>query len=572
MAKRDSRLLRRSGVWYVRVKVPEALRKAGLIDKHEFKKSLRTSDYAEARRLLLTELIAIDAQIAAAKRKLDPAPVRALTRSEAEHIALAWFYEREDVRIERKRSLAPAWSRHDELMDLEIEEATFADPEDTNGQASTLGTAKRLLERHGIEVNLNAPEFRHLIHLVRRGALEQARRELREARSDFSYRVGDSFFEGAPADVQPLSRAGKRTTLSELIAQHRAEPAWQGMSPKSKLKGAAQARLFEEVFGADRDVSQIQRADAAELVSLLIRLPASATKRFRGMTAPQAADAAAVAGATPMTRLTASSYLTGFSSLMEFAISRGMRTDNPTTGLSVGTDGVAAKDRRHPFSAEQLTKIFTAPLYTGCLNDEAGYARAGAQVIRRGRFWVPLIALYTGMRMNEICQLLVRDVAQLDGTDVIIVAADDAGVKRVKTAAGERFVPIHPELKRCGLLQYRDAVAGRGEERLFPELTTAEASGYLSDNFSKWFARFLQSCGAAKPRTAFHSFRHNYRDALREADISAERVRALGGWSSGRTEDNYGSGLRANSLAQEIDKVRYEGLDLSHLHLQLADR
>lgn len=567
MAKRDNRLLRRSGVWYVRVKVPEALRKAGLIEKHEFKKSLRTSDYAEARRLLLTELISIDAQIAAAKRKLDPAPVRALTRSEAEHIALAWFYEREDVRIERKRSAAPAWSRQDELMDREIEEATFADPEDTNGQASTLSTAKRLLERHGIAVDFNAPEFRHLLHLVRRAALEQARRELREARSDFSYHAGDTFFAGAPADVPHPSRAAKRTTLSELIAQHRAEPAWQGMSPKSKLKGAAQARLFEEVFGADRDVSQIKRADAAELVNLLVRLPASATKRFPGLTAPQAADAAAKAGAAPMTRLTASSYLSAFSTLMTFAIARGVRADNPTTGLSVGVNGVAAKDRRHPFSTEQLIKIFTAPLYTGCLNDEAGYARVGPQVIRRGRFWVPLISLFTGMRMNEICQLLVSDVAQLNGVDAIIVAADDAGVKRVKTAAGERFVPIHPELKRCGLLQYRDATADRGEKRLFPELTAAKASGYLSDNFSKWFAHFLRSCGAAQPRTSFHSFRHSYRDALREADISAERVRALGGWRSGRTEDDYGSGLRASTLARDIEKVGYEGLDLSHLHV-----
>ncbi|WP_267358935.1 MULTISPECIES: site-specific integrase, partial [unclassified Methylobacterium] len=219
------------------------------------------------------------------------------------------------------------------------------------------------------------------------------------------------------------------------------------------------------------------------------------------------------------------------------------------------------------FSTEQLTNIFNAPLYTGCLNDEAGYARVGTQVIRRGRFWVPLISLFTGMRMNEICQLLVRDVAQLDGVDVIIVAADDAGVKRVKTAAGERFVPIHPELKRCGLLQYRDAAIARGETRLFPELTTAKSSGYLSDNFSKWFANFLRSCGAAQPRTSFHSFRHNYRDALREADISVERVRALGGWSSGRTEDDYGSGLRASTLDREIAKVRYEKLDLSHLHV-----
>ncbi|MCJ2092162.1 site-specific integrase [Methylobacterium sp. J-072] len=325
--------------------------------------------------------------------------------------------------------------------------------------------------------------------------------------------------------------------------------------------------MFEELFGADRDVSQIKRADAAELVNLLVRLPASATKRFPGLTAPQAADVAAKAGAAPMTRLTASSYLSAFSTLMGFAIARGLQADNPTAGLSVGIDGVAAKDRRHPFSAEQLIKLFSAPLYTGCLNDEAGYARVGTQVIRRGRFWVPLISLFTGMRMNEICQLLVRDIAQLDGVDVIIVAADDAGVKRVKTAAGERFVPIHPELKRCGLLQYRDAAIARGETRLFPELTAAKSSGYLSDNFSKWFANFLRSCEAAEPRTSFHSFRHNYRDALREADISAERVRALGGWSSGRTEDDYGSGLRASTLDREIEKVRYEKLDLSHLHV-----
>ncbi|WP_313899004.1 DUF6538 domain-containing protein [Methylobacterium sp. J-072] len=222
MPRRDPRLQLRGSTWWVRVKVPETLRRAGLIKKREFRKSLGTGDFPEARRLLLIELIAIDAQIAAAKRQLDPAPVRALTRSEAEHIALTWFHEREDVRLDRKRSAAPAWSRQDELMDLEIEEATFADPEDTNGQASTFSTAKRLLQRHGIAVDFNAPEFRHLIHLVRRGALEQARRELRDARSDFSHQSGDTFFADATADVPLPSKAAKRVTLSELIAQHRA--------------------------------------------------------------------------------------------------------------------------------------------------------------------------------------------------------------------------------------------------------------------------------------------------------------------------------------------------------------
>ena len=102
--------------------------------------------------------------------------------------------------------------------------------------------------------------------------------------------------------------------------------------------------------------------------------------------------------------------------------------------------------------------------------------------------------------------------------------------------------------------------------RLFPELTTA-STGYISDNFSKWFANFLDKVEIKDNRKNFHSFRHTFRDGLREAEISQERVRELGGWSSGSTEDDYGSGTRPSTLAQEVAKVRYEGLDLTELKL-----
>ena len=45
----------------------------------------------------------------------------------------------------------------------------------------------------------------------------------------------------------------------------------------------------------------------------------------------------------------------------------------------------------------------------------------------------------------------------------------------------------------------------------------------------------------------------------------------MGGWASGATDDNYGSGLRASTLARDIEAVRYEGLNLSHLYLRLAE-
>jgi putative transposase len=81
-------------------------------------------------------------------------------------------------------------------------------------------------------------------------------------------------------------------------------------------------------------------------------------------------------------------------------------------------------------------------------------------------------------------------------------------------------------------------------------------------------SRFLTQIGAKTPKTSFHSFRHCYRDALREADISQERVRALGGWTAkGGAEEIYGGGHRASTLAREIEKIGYPGLDLSRLHV-----
>ncbi|MXQ11192.1 tyrosine-type recombinase/integrase [Microvirga makkahensis] len=547
------------------MKVPEALRTAGIIKKREFRKSLGTANLAEARRLLHMESIRIDAEIAAGWRKLESTPVATLSRSDLDYLALQWFHESENKRVITSPTGESELSREESEHDHLYWEAVLADPNHPDCSVTVHGTVQQIFLKQGISIDPAAREFAHLFELIRRGMLEQERRRLRAFRQDFSRGVGDELFEHVHGD-RPLQRVA-RVTLSELINKQTTEPSRLALSPKSKIKAAGQARLFKEVIGAEKLISDITRDDAAALVDVLTKLPANASKRFPGLPARDVVDIAVTKRLAPMSRISAKSYLSAFSSLMEFAISRGFRTDNPAQRLSVGSDRISAKDRRHPFNTEQLNKIFSAPLYTGCKDDQQGYAKRGPNIIRRGRFWVPLISLFSGMRMQEICQLEVSDIAILDGVDVIIVQDDDAGVKRIKSAAGRRYVPIHPELKQIGFLEYHRLMREGGERRLFPELTASEASGYLSDNFSKWFANFLRSAGAKRPRTSFHSFRHSYRDALREANISPERVRALGGWSSGRTEDDYGSGLRASTLANEIEKVQYPGLNLGHLHV-----
>jgi integrase len=173
--------------------------------------------------------------------------------------------------------------------------------------------------------------------------------------------------------------------------------------------------------------------------------------------------------------------------------------------------------------------------------------------------------------MNEICQLDVRDIQHFDGITCLKVAAglNEAGQqKRVKTAASERIVPVHSELIRFGFLAFVESQRLLGETSLFPELPLGHL-GYRSTGLSKWFSRFLKSSDATAPLTCFHSFRHNFRDGLREAKVDRDIGLILGGWtteSKGATvADNYGSGFRPMILAEALNSVGFPDLDLSHL-------
>src|SRR5579862_2197588 len=171
------------------------------------------------------------------------------------------------------------------------------------------------------------------------------------------------------------------------------------------------------------------------------------------------------------------------------------------------------------------------------------------------------------MRLGEIVPRRPEDVKEIDGVMVIRVRADDEDQRRVKTPASVRTIPVHTELKKIGFTEYVDTAGKQGKSRLFPEFSKS-VKGYYSDPFQKWFSDFLSKIGAKTTKTSFHSFRHCFRDALREADISPEIVHVLGGWArSSSAEANYGTGHRPATLAREIEKVRYAGLDLSYLYV-----
>ena len=264
-------------------------------------------------------------------------------------------------------------------------------------------------------------------------------------------------------------------------------------------------------------------------------------------------------------------YLTDLSTFLNWAVQEEYLDRSPVRGLRL-PDDVAKRNKRFPFTPTQLQTIFDAPLYRGCVDGERAYFLPGAERPRNARFWIPLIALHTGMRLNEICQLDVTDVRALDGIQCFVVSEESlvgSTDKQLKTRTSERLIPIHSNLFDFGLLQFVEKRRRAGETKLFGEIAPGPR-GVRSVAFSKWFTQFTRKAGAAQDRTCFHSFRHNFRDELRAARIDHDVALSLGGWTTGAATqkaaaENYGRGHRVGVLHDAIMKLNFLDVDLSHL-------
>jgi len=127
-----------------------------------------------------------------------------------------------------------------------------------------------------------------------------------------------------------------------------------------------------------------------------------------------------------------------------------------------------------------------------------------AEALKQGkpeRYWVTMIAAYSGARLNEICQLDLTDIQKHDGIWVMDLQQNSAD-KSIKSKAGNRLVPLHPKLLDLGLLDYWEQVKKGKNPKLFPNLKKGFRTTY-GDSVSKWFARYLMKLGVKKKGKTF---------------------------------------------------------------------
>ncbi|WP_312854598.1 DUF6538 domain-containing protein [Paludibacterium denitrificans] len=229
-------------------------------------------------------------------------------------------------------------------------------------------------------------------------------------------------------------------------------------------------------------------------------------------------------------------YLAFVGTVFRYAHANGVIPTNPMDGVKVMARGESTTPER-AYTLADLKAIFSAPIFT---KGERPKKWGRSKPLGEAVFWIPLLALFTGARQNELCQLEKADVVDYgDGRYYLSINMEN-GKKLKMGRKNVRSVPIHHELIRLGFLDYVAKQADDG--MLFPELTRDER-GKTNEQFSKWFNGALKDWGIKRAGINFHSFRHTFKDICRECGIDEAVHDALTGHrTTASVGRQYGSG------------------------------
>lgn len=293
----------------------------------------------------------------------------------------------------------------------------------------------------------------------------------------------------------------------------------------------ASARLFVEIIG-DKLAHELGHKDKKTYDEVIFRIPKNRHK-MPATRGKSLAEMVAMPGLETLSASTAKDEALRVNLFLEWVFdSEGAKPPfKLLEKFKVESEDV---QKRRTFSDVELAKIFE-PMTLNCDKRPSPY-----------KYWLTLIAVHTGARINEIAQLHLSDIVVIDDIPCFNITneSDDsieakAVIKKaVKTEAGKRIVPIHCQLIELGLLDYVKALREHNHLMLFPDLSHAKIKyGMLA---SKWFANYCNSLGLTDSALTFHSFRHGVVTLLAKNNVQRELRKLLVGHSHYRdTHDIY---------------------------------
>lgn len=562
-------VIRRGGTFHFRRGVPRHL--VGLIGRRELVFSLATSEVRLARLRSRQAYIASEALFA----KLE----RPMLSDETVKRIVSEFYKLvgEIDQLARLTSAPLGEAEHAALIPFLDEHLGATKLELGRGDYTLAGLgADIVIARLGLTVD--SLELRQVQQAIMRTGIETVRAAQARLSGDFDHNPGDALVRAAlaargqteaslPPSIQSHPQAdqvsAKRTTragnnfseLADRFLTHQAKGRiWDNQT-------AAQAKktysLWKELCG-DRRIESYDRADSQKFKDVMQALPWDYGKAtgFRGKAIAEIVrlDEARTPKSERLALRTVKRHFAALSGLWRWAIAEGMVSTNPFLGFTFPSM-LRANEQRDMWTLEELEALFATPVWLGCLS-EGRRSTPGSLVIRDEKFWLPVIAVFSGLRQEEIAQLHLEDIRKVDGHLVFDINARPP--RKLKNRNAVRKVPVHSTLLRLGLLEHIKSLRDAEATLLFPNLKAGGADERLGHAFSKWFTRYRKDVGVYRKGLDFHSLRHTTTTLMQRAGVPIAAIDELTGHSTPGETARYSHGLAMNQLADAIESIRVD--------------
>jgi integrase len=322
---------------------------------------------------------------------------------------------------------------------------------------------------------------------------------------------------------------------------------------KTEQEVIASLDLFIEVIG-DLPIQSVNRAKVAEYKSTLVKLPPNKNKakRYRNKSIPELME---MTIEKTLSRERVNKNLQRAGALFEYARQHGIYDGpNPATKMQLPKDKWEVF-KRAPYINSELEMLFQSEQY---LQDSFS---------RHYMFWTPIIALFHGMRQNEIAGLFIEDIKKSEEG----VWYFDLFSRKSNPSDAYRVAPIHPFLiEELNFLTHIKNLKAQRQKQLFPELKKGR-DGYAKA-VSNWFnSRYKDKCGIVSPdgrKRDFHSFRTTFITRLRHKKVHDRMLKEVVGHSVNiDVTDLYTDPYPMKQLFDEVVSRAsfHKEIDLSHL-------
>jgi integrase len=382
------------------------------------------------------------------------------------------------------------------------------------------------------------------------------------------YKLVSLIESGENITLEQLSALSSRTQvvskntlkLSELFDKFYRERSKEWSNQKTHSTNKAIYKLCIEVIG-DLYTDELDFSHANKVCDIFQRLPANRNKKKEYKDKSIEQLLAIDEEIAPMKAQNVNKYLSRLSEAFEWSYRRKYVAENIFKGFKVKDKNQKRKqsELRDRFNQSEIETIFSDKIYAN-------------KAQRTFYYWLPLLAIYSGARLQELCQLRLTDIKQTGKIWYVDINDDNENnendaLKQLKTVNAIRTIPLHNDLIKLGFIEYIQHLKELYEKQIlqidlvFPDLIRGR-DGW-GHNPSNWFARHLTKLRIKAPGKSFHSLRHTFADELKQ-NLSPKYVvdELLGHALEGLSLSEYGKAYSLETKKKVIDDYRPLSADL----------